>query len=459
MRAFLLFIGVLMVAALTALFAAPVLVDWNSYRSTFEKQATALLGREVRVGGNASLRLLPSPYLHFDNVRIADQTGRFDNPLIRVEGFTIFLSVPPLLRGAIEAREIELDGPDVRLSVDNDGNANWQGLAANRVALPFMPTEVSLSSVKIRNGKLSIARGGTAALVSVEAIDGELSAAKLDGPYRFKGSLTYAGSQRDVRVSTAALGSGHSLKVKAVVRVPETSSAYTFDGDLLALDALPRLSGTLEAQFGLDTAALAADAETENAPAEPSVASGMRLTGQLEADLSEGALTDLNITFDSNGRPQLVTGEIAFEWKRTPSIGARLAARWLDLDRISAQPADKGPWPALESYIKSFLTAFAANAETRLVARIDQANLGGELIGDIAIDAKRNSGRHRNLDAISPVARSNNARRQRPHRGERGRAPVHRPDPIVRKEPCQVAQMGDAGAVARRPHGKRGLHA
>ncbi len=387
MRAFLLILGLLMVVALSALFAGPVLVDWNAYRGTFEKQASALLGREVRVGGNASLRLLPAPYMHFDNVRIADQTGRFDNPLLRVEGFTIWLSVPPLLRGAIEAREIELDGPDIRLSVDEAGKANWQGLAPGNVDLPFMPTEVSLASVKIRNGKLSLLKGAGAALFAVEAIDGELSAAELDGPYRFKGRLSYDGAVREVRVSTAALGAGHSLKIKAVVRVPDTANTYSFDGDVLALDQLPRLAGALEAQFGLSAAAFAEVVEGE-ADAKP-VASTMRLVGRIESDIERASLTDLNITFDSDGRPQLVTGDVGIEWKQRPSISARLAARWLDLDRIAAKPSTEGPGPALQGYVGRFLGAFAANAETRVVARIEQANLGGDLIGNIALDARR----------------------------------------------------------------------
>ncbi|MEZ5924654.1 MAG: AsmA family protein [Hyphomicrobiaceae bacterium] len=389
MRAFLLIVGFLMVAALTALFAGPVLVDWNAYRGTFEKEATALLGREVRVGGNASLRLLPAPYLHFDNVRIADQTGRFDNPLIRVDGFTIWLSVPPLLRGAVEAREIELEGPDVRLSVDEAGNANWHGLAAGSQVLPFVPTEVSLASVKVRNGRISIARSGVASLVSLEAIDGELAASALSGPYRFRGTVGIGGATHEVRVSTAALGGDHSLRVKTVVRAREAGRLYVFDGELLGLDSLPRLEGAVEAQFGLSPGAIEPPDDADPHKPVQLAASAMRLTGQLQADIAEGALTDISLTFESDNRPQQVTGEIAFEWSRDVSIGARLAARWLDLDRISGRQSAIGPWPALETYVGQFLSAFAANAKTRLVARIDQAQLGGELIGDVAIDAKR----------------------------------------------------------------------
>ncbi len=382
MRAFLLIVGLILVVALTALFAAPVFIDWNAYRGTFEKQASALLGREVRVGGNASLRLLPSPYMHFDNIRIADQTGRFDNPLIRVEGFTIWLSVAPLLHGAIEAREIELDGPDIRLSVDEQGRANWQGLATGQASLPFMPTEVSLASVKIKNGRLAITRSGRPPLLAVDGVEGELAAAGLKGPYRFKGLVDQGGIKREVRISTAAIADEGSLKVKAVVKAVEGANTFSFDGDLLSLDALPRLAGALEADLDMGTGAPAPAAPASAGPTgtSPANAGRVRVTGRFEADLDRGAISAINATVDSQGRPQLVTGEIAFEWTQAMSIQAHLAARWLDLDRIAGAPAGKGPWPALESYAGRFLSAFASEAETRIIASIDQATLGGDLI-------------------------------------------------------------------------------
>ena len=46
---------------LSALFAAPLFIDWNDYRPVFETQATKLLGRQVKVGGNVHLVLLPAP--------------------------------------------------------------------------------------------------------------------------------------------------------------------------------------------------------------------------------------------------------------------------------------------------------------------------------------------------------------------------------------------------------------
>ena len=55
MNSFLLTLTALLILVLGALFAAPLFVDWNDYRPVFEPQATKLLGREVKVGGQVHL--------------------------------------------------------------------------------------------------------------------------------------------------------------------------------------------------------------------------------------------------------------------------------------------------------------------------------------------------------------------------------------------------------------------
>ncbi len=55
----LLYIAGLISLALAALFAVPNFVDWNGYRGVFEEEATRILGREVRVGGDVNVRFLP----------------------------------------------------------------------------------------------------------------------------------------------------------------------------------------------------------------------------------------------------------------------------------------------------------------------------------------------------------------------------------------------------------------
>ena len=131
-------IAVFLITVIGALFAIPYFIDWNGYRGVFEEEATRLLGREVRVGGAVNLHLLPTPYFRFEKVRIADTSANLQDAFFRADSLTIKLSVPPIFRGAIEANEIELQRPVLRLALDKDDGWNWQsfGQAARTSRLP-----------------------------------------------------------------------------------------------------------------------------------------------------------------------------------------------------------------------------------------------------------------------------------------------------------------------------------
>ena len=111
MSNFIIAIAVFLITVIGALFAVPYFVDWNGYRSVFEMEATRLLGREVRVGGAVNLHLLPTPYFRLEKVRIADTSVNLQEPFFRTDSLTIKLAIPPIIRGVIEANEIELQRP------------------------------------------------------------------------------------------------------------------------------------------------------------------------------------------------------------------------------------------------------------------------------------------------------------------------------------------------------------
>ena len=81
----LLYLGGLLVVVLAALFSVPFFIDWNGYRGVFEEEASKVLGRDVRVGGAVNLRLLPTPYVRFEKVRLADTTGQTGEPFVRAK--------------------------------------------------------------------------------------------------------------------------------------------------------------------------------------------------------------------------------------------------------------------------------------------------------------------------------------------------------------------------------------
>ena len=139
MNSFLLALTAVLILVLSALFAAPLFIDWNDYRPVFETQASKLLGRDVRVGGNVHMVLLPAPELRFDDVKVADAKGGFDQPLLEARSIETWLNIGALMRGIIEARKITISEPVLRLALRDDGTGNWSDVGRAGQALPFVP--------------------------------------------------------------------------------------------------------------------------------------------------------------------------------------------------------------------------------------------------------------------------------------------------------------------------------
>ena len=263
----LLYIGGVLVAVLSALFAVPHFIDWNGYRGVFEEEVSRFVGREVRVGGAVNVRLLPSPYVRFEKIRVADATGGTGEPFFRADAFTLWLSVPPLLRGVLEANEVELKRPRLNLRADASGRGNWSTLGLSAGALPLVPAGVSLQAVRIIDGSIAIATGG--AEMQLAGLEGELEAEALDGPFKFKGDMVWRGEQRQVRIATAKSDADGGLRLKTAVTAPRSGNSYVVDGRLSDLGGSPRFDGEVQGKIGLAGSAVASAVAGAPSSAEP----------------------------------------------------------------------------------------------------------------------------------------------------------------------------------------------
>lgn len=214
----LLFFAGLLVLVLSALFAVPSFVDWNGYRGVFEEEASKVLGRDVRVGGAVNLRFLPAPYVQFDKVRIANVTGQTGEPFVRADSFKMWLSASALLRGVLEASEIELSKPVLTLVADKSGGGNWSNITLRSADLPFVPRELALKSVRLSEGTVSLYNATAERVAHVENINGELSAEGLTGPFRFKGNASWLGAGHGVAFATEAPARDGTIGLKISAR-------------------------------------------------------------------------------------------------------------------------------------------------------------------------------------------------------------------------------------------------
>ncbi len=399
MNTLMLSIAGIVIAVLCALFAVPYFIDWNSYRSVFEAQASRLVGREVRVGGNVNLRLLPVPMMSFENVRIANDTGRFDRPFLKMDSYTVWLSIPPLLKGELEARRMELGRPRLRLAINKTGGGNWEGLGGGALGLPFMPRDVALRSVLVSDGSVALHAPSGRVLLELGNLNGEFQAGTLSGPYRFRGAFGRGDDRRELRFSTGRLTDAKSLKLKASIHSTDARPLLVLDGQLGHDGERLRFAGGVTGRLQMPFAPIDGVADVAGGDGDRTV----ELKATVLADTTRLRVDSLAFTFESGGHPQLINGEADASWLDELKASARLKARWLDFDNL----AKSGAKPGAEAGAKAASGATAAPGQVaemgarllqammpkemalRLAIEVEQANVGGGLVKNVGLRAHR----------------------------------------------------------------------
>lgn len=318
---------------LTAALVGPMLIDWNSFRASFEREASAILGQPVRILGDTDLRLLPVPTVTLERVELGGADG---TPIATAARIHLRMDLLPFLSGEIHVSEMTIETPWLGVVVGEDG----------RVALPDRPTgtvafdtdRVSLKNVTVTDGAVSFfdARSGTT-LDLTDINTNLLEASSMIGPWRVEGSLlcrtaaicgeggtpatfslttgrtTAEGSLRlNIQIIPASPALAGTLITEGTVRSGETGLAYSGN---LRFDKL----GTTEGGEGLQA--------------------GWSLAGAFELDPSR--LTLRNLTLDPKVGAITLTGEGTLLFGSGASFTANLAARQIDLNAlVDAGPAE-----------------------------------------------------------------------------------------------------------------------
>ena len=413
MNSLLLTLTAVLILVLSALFAAPLFIDWNDYRPVFETQATKLLGRQVKVGGQVHLVLLPAPELRFDDVKVADQEGRLDRPLLEARSLEAWLNIGALLSGTVEARKIAIVDPILRLDLKADGTGNWSDVGRRGVALPFAPKDVMLDEVSVSGGRIEVAKQGVPQF-TLDKIIGEASAQSLSGPYKVSANYEFEGRPQELKFSTSEPDAAGLFRIKSALRDLDRNTTYTLDGGASGLGAKPEFDGTLILRAAAATSANQAEEGTdaENA-AEPSEAAPRdktalyELKGPIKATPDRAELSDFDLTLHANGRPQIFKGKLLLAFGDRMTADAELAASFVDLDALLTVPgAEERPTPAEVLYLlaNEFLGQATEFGDGRLAVTVDQVGLGGDLIGavDLALSAQGGALTVERLKAVLP---------------------------------------------------------
>ncbi|MEZ5812119.1 MAG: AsmA-like C-terminal region-containing protein [Rhizobiaceae bacterium] len=223
-------VGGLIVLALTVVLVAPYFVDWTSYRAEFEREASRILGRRVTVAGEATARLLPFPSVTFTDVKVAGDTP--DAPSLTVETFSMDVELAPFMRGEILIFDMRLGKPRLTVDVADNGLIDW----TIRPNTPFDPSQITLEKISVTEGAITVHHAAGGRDYVLDAINADISARTLAGPWRIKGALRFDGSPMDVAISTGTLRDDGAMRLRFNVTPEALPVAIETDGDVRIAD-------------------------------------------------------------------------------------------------------------------------------------------------------------------------------------------------------------------------------
>ncbi len=323
------------VLAVAAVAVLPSVLDWNRYRGTLELLAGDALGRPVTISGPVSLSILPEPMLTASRVRV---DGGEDGTRILVAELRLRVALMPLLAGRIDASELTLRQPDLRLP--------WPP----RLGLPFAtPPWLAALSARIEDG--TIEAGG----LSLTHVNATLAAGR--------------GSEALVLSGTAAMGANLwqlSLRLGDPEQDGNAPIAANLGGAEAAAGIAASLAGVLQPDGRIRGHVVIEGPDLSRvteAPPLPFHAAGTILTGSRAV-----RLTDLALRL--GGASAIGSGVLAL----APGLRLNLA-----LSAVDAVPLD--PW----------LAVLRAGGESRLPVGLtldaSRATLARGLLQDVRLAA------------------------------------------------------------------------
>jgi large subunit ribosomal protein L24 len=362
----------IILAVLTAL-VGPLLIDWGSYRSLFESEASRLIGTEVRIGGAIDARLLPSPRVRLNDIEI----GKGESKIL-AHSLGIELALAPLMRGEWRATELHVAGPQATFGIDAAGQVR-----APDFSTAFPSEAVTVERLSIEEGKISFVDAGSGGTVTLNRLWFNGEARSLIGPFKGEGAVTIGNELYPFRLSTGRYGDDGTIKLRLNVDPVNYPLAIETDGVLALADGEPRFDGTLSLAKPVGIGP-----RTNARLTQP-----WRVSGKVKAGTQSALIENVEYQYGLEEQGLKLTGVADFKFGKNPHFDGVLSGRQIDLDRVLLSNDGTRPPPAaaIRELIELGGGAFRPTFPIAIGIGVDQITLGGNTVqnlrGDISTDA------------------------------------------------------------------------
>ncbi|QIB33433.1 AsmA-like C-terminal region-containing protein [Ancylobacter pratisalsi] len=353
MQNLLLTIAGAIILAVAAAFAAPLVIDWTQWRSTFEAQATRIVGAPVVIGGAIEAHILPAPRITLHDVTIGvDGVGTG----LRAGALSGRFSLGALMRGDLVAEQVDLIRPKLTLMLDDAG----------RVIMPTgagQPKNISIAALGIADGTLELRDRASGRAITLDHIDLAGDLAGLAGPLRLEGQMASGGVARKVRLSLAEQPGTGTGAARLRLSVEEIGNPLVVDADgvFSLAGGKPVFEGRASLTHGGGSQAPAlrgADDKTADSGAR-SLLGGWSLAGRVKVTAQSVDADDLSLSLGLSNHAVELSGNAHYvaSGQTDSSAGATgsrlqlaLAARQIDLN---AATGNAPPLAALDGFART----------------------------------------------------------------------------------------------------------
>jgi AsmA protein len=234
-------VGVLIIIAA----AVPFFVDADKFRPRVETEASAALGRTVKIG-HLDFSLLRGAVVAKD-VQVADDPRFSQQAFVQAKALSIGAEVWPLIaRKELQINSIRLDEPKISLVKNTAGKWNFESLGAKnerkQSSQPGPP--LSVSSLKIRDGEITVAQGSKKTTYKNVSADVSNFSDKTEFPFQVSAETPGGGTLKlDGHAGTLAAGDMATTPLQAEVTIKQLNLAQTG-----FVDPASGISGTLDYQ-------------------------------------------------------------------------------------------------------------------------------------------------------------------------------------------------------------------
>lgn len=345
MKRFFTVIFLLCVLAVAVVIVAPSFIDWNAYRGELAALLSRAAGRQVSIGGNLEMAILPSPHLNAREVRIANIAGAAAAELAHVGEIRMEIAPGPLFAGRISVSSLLLVEPVINLETMPDGRVNWDIATAGEwsapagqgapAVKPALPLQFSFESVAIANGRLAW-RDAVGHTQELERINTQIAMTGLSGPLKLEAGASYKHMPFTMSLFLGQRDTGEPVPINTRVILSGGAGEISLSG------AADSRSQTVEGKMGVsgpDAAAFAAVIAGQPVAGLP--AWDFTLESPITATPEAIEAGDISLQLgklDATGRAVLGLGE-------TPSLEASLDLASVDIDEMLAQADESPPKP------------------------------------------------------------------------------------------------------------------